>query len=187
MRHRRFQVLFVCTANHCRSPLAEHLLRRALAVRDLPWLVGSAGTKAMAGIPAHPHVATVLSERGMDITGWTSTQINAQLIGLADLVLPAEAANRSSIVQLDPRAVHSTFLMRQFAALAEALPPGSIPVRAAPGPSLVTDCRKARGQLQPGSAHQYEIPDPIGLHLNAFRECADLIQRSIDTILAPIR
>jgi len=60
-----FGVLFVCTANHCRSPIAEHLLRRELASRDLDWSVASAGTRAEVLITVDYSVRTpVLAFRG---------------------------------------------------------------------------------------------------------------------------
>ncbi|MEV4500142.1 hypothetical protein AB0J84_31165, partial [Micromonospora arborensis] len=58
------RVLFVCHANLCRSPMAEHLARRLLA--DRPVTVASAGTDAMDGLGMHPYAMEVVAESGAD-------------------------------------------------------------------------------------------------------------------------
>jgi protein-tyrosine-phosphatase len=62
-------VLFVCTGNICRSPLAASLLERALKERGLEVEVTSAGTGAWDGAPASEGAYLVGLERGLDLSG----------------------------------------------------------------------------------------------------------------------
>ncbi len=89
-------VLFVCTGNTCRSPLAEGLAKKALADRlgctadELPargfWVL-SAGVAAYGGAPASAESVTVAAELGADISRHTSRPVNPQLLMAADDVI----------------------------------------------------------------------------------------------------
>ena len=89
-------VLFVCTGNTCRSPLAEGLARKLLADRlgcaqeELPargyWML-SAGVAAYGGGPASQESADVASEFGADLLGHRSRPVNPQLLAAADDVI----------------------------------------------------------------------------------------------------
>ncbi|HRI16518.1 MAG TPA: protein-tyrosine-phosphatase, partial [Verrucomicrobiota bacterium] len=61
-------LLFVCTGNTCRSPMAEALARRALANRP-GWRVYSAGLGAVNGQPPSPHAVRAMRMLGLDISG----------------------------------------------------------------------------------------------------------------------
>lgn len=89
-------VLFVCTGNTCRSPLAEGLARKMLADRlgcsqeDLPakgyWML-SAGVAAFGGSPASEESADVAAEFGADIVSHRSRPVNPQLLAAADEII----------------------------------------------------------------------------------------------------
>ena len=180
-----FRVLIVCTANQCRSPMAEHLLRHRAAGAGLPWRVESAGVRAATGQPMHPLAAEVLAERAVDARGWVSRRLNRSMIEQADLVLTAEAEHRRAVVTLDHRALARTFTLFQFARFAACAPPL---VRADPalaGAALLDSVNAVRGELQPVGRHEDDLRDPIGKPLKAYRTSADQIQHAIDRALAP--
>jgi protein-tyrosine-phosphatase/tRNA A37 threonylcarbamoyladenosine synthetase subunit TsaC/SUA5/YrdC len=100
-------VLFVCTGNTCRSPLAEGLAKRMLAdrlgcdVAELPrrgfWLL-SAGTAAWGGGAATPEAADVATEFGADLRNHQSRPVNPQLLLAADDVIVMTQAHAAALV-----------------------------------------------------------------------------------------
>jgi protein-tyrosine-phosphatase len=82
-------VLFVCTGNLCRSPMAAGLLRQRLAEKgmDARHRVSSAGVWAVDGRPASEHAITVMAERGVDITNHIAHTLTAEDVAEADLIL----------------------------------------------------------------------------------------------------
>ncbi len=92
-------VLFVCTGNLCRSPMAEALLRVRLARDEARrgWRVASAGVWAMEGRPASAHSVEEMARLGIDLSAHRSRNVTAQLMAEADLVL---AMTRSQVEAL---------------------------------------------------------------------------------------
>ncbi|TFG87052.1 MAG: threonylcarbamoyl-AMP synthase [Hyphomicrobiales bacterium] len=89
------QILFVCTGNTCRSPMAEGIARVELAARlaclpgDLApqgWRIVSAGTMSYAGAPATPAAVNAAAELGADISGHRNQPVTEQLINSSDLI-----------------------------------------------------------------------------------------------------
>lgn len=83
-----FNLLFVCTGNTCRSPLAEVVARRVARDRGLEGLeVRSAGVAASPGAPASGGSVRAAERHGLDLLRHRSTQLTPDLVGWADLVL----------------------------------------------------------------------------------------------------
>ncbi len=81
-------ILIVCTANICRSPVVEALLADRLEKEGyLDWQVASAGTWAMEGHRASHFSVEVLDEHGLDISGHRSSPVSLEVLDWADLVL----------------------------------------------------------------------------------------------------
>jgi protein-tyrosine phosphatase len=144
------RIVFVCTGNTCRSPLAEVLCKKLLAERlacapeDLPargFEVSSAGLAALPGGPAAPEAVEAAQELGADLTGHRSQPLTADVVARADYLL---AMTRS----------HVRALSAQVAGLG-------------PEPRLLAD----DGQ---------DLPDPIGCDRAVYRECALAILRHLE-------
>jgi protein-tyrosine-phosphatase len=89
-----FRILFVCTGNTCRSPLAEALARRALA--RLGWRqveVRSAGVSATSGSPASEGSLRAGVRHGLDLSGHRSAQVTEDMVDWADLILTMSASH----------------------------------------------------------------------------------------------
>ncbi|MFY1631817.1 low molecular weight phosphatase family protein [Solwaraspora sp. WMMB335] len=193
----RFTILFVCRANICRSPMAERLARHAIACRlgaqAEVFAVHSAGTHALADQPMHPHTERVLRERQADVAGFRSRLVGAGHLGSADLVLTASRRHRAHCVNLAPQAVARTFTVRQFGRLAGAVVAAPVGTGAAVGVTadtptarargLITAAAAARSRIQPVSAGQDDLADPVLRPLADFRDCADQISRTLDVLL----
>ncbi len=147
-------LLFVCTGNTCRSPLAAALCRAKLAERlgcradELEargWRVESAGVAAWPGDPAAPAAVQVAAEFGADLTAHRSRPVSADLLSTATRVVA---------------------MTRGHAATVAARFPGIGPI-----PGLI------------GSLDE-DLPDPIGGDLAVYRDCAATLVAHLDRRLA---
>ena len=91
-------ILFVCTGNTCRSPMAESLARKMLGGQAN---VISAGTKDQVK-PASKNAVEAIGEVGLDISGHQSQQINAALLDQADLIFVMEPQHANLVLKVNP-------------------------------------------------------------------------------------
>jgi protein-tyrosine phosphatase len=92
-------ILFVCTVNRFRSPIAEaYFIRKlALANRTDSWTVSSAGTWAPEGLPAHPKAITAAAKMGLDLKPHRTHEVSATMLERADLVVVMENGHKESL------------------------------------------------------------------------------------------
>jgi protein-tyrosine-phosphatase len=97
-------VLFVCTANICRSPVAEALFVRWLREHGQVegWRVGSAGTWAVPGSPASAYSQQAAAGIGLSLAGHRARPIDEDLMASADLVV-CMARNHCEGLQIEFR------------------------------------------------------------------------------------
>ena len=186
MTRHELDILFVCHANLCRSPMAELLFRHALG--DAGVRVGSAGTNARDDLPAHELTARVLREHGADPATFRSRRLTAGLVGSAGLVLTATREQRAACVALQPAAVRRAFTITQFGRYASAAG------QAGPDDAsaqerlrrLIDQVPLIRGELPVGRPEDDDLPDPVNQPIDAFRRCREALQRTVDAIAAVI-
>jgi RpiB/LacA/LacB family sugar-phosphate isomerase len=106
-------ILFICTGNVCRSPMAEALFRRAVKGRG-EFRVVSAGIGAADGQPPSAHSVRAIRELGEDIAAQRSRMLTAELVRSADLILGMTHSHVDTVALLYPPAAEKTFLLREF-------------------------------------------------------------------------
>ncbi|QNK80969.1 low molecular weight phosphatase family protein [Nakamurella sp. PAMC28650] len=198
------RVLLVCTANICRSPMAEFLMKQAVLER---WgrrtagqiLVRSAGLHAREGVSIHPFARTAVGEPpdreddrplGDARTQWfenfRSQRVTAELITDSDLILTATRDHRSEVVGLVPSALRRSFTIRQIASLLVSAEPVDMSGPTAIGTAIIERVQRARAHIPPGGPDD-DLVDPIGHPIEVFQSCASIIRRSVDSILEALR
>jgi protein-tyrosine-phosphatase len=111
--------VLVCTGNTCRSPLAEALLRQALAARGVTGVeVSSAGTGAWAGAPASEGAYLVALEHGLDLSGHRARLLTTEAISDSDLILTMARHHRARVLELG--AAGQVHLLGEYAGLSGA-------------------------------------------------------------------
>ncbi|QDV25688.1 arsenate reductase/protein-tyrosine-phosphatase family protein [Aureliella helgolandensis] len=112
-------VLFICTGNSCRSPMAEVMFKHLLAERfpeiaarqPIPFAIGSAGLSAFPGGPASPEAVRVMQNRGLSLTRHQSQTATEHALRQADLVLTMTNSHRRAIVDRLPNLAENTRLL----------------------------------------------------------------------------
>ncbi|GAA1476844.1 hypothetical protein GCM10009623_12900 [Nocardioides aestuarii] len=163
------KVLFVCTANICRSPYMERIARSL----DLPGVeFTSAGTHGFDAAPMDTPMASRLADRGLDGSDFRSRRVTSRLIADADLVLTAEAGHRSTILEENPEAVRKVFTLGQAARLVEEQ--GSLAPR-----DLVAALAERRTAPDPAD----DVADPYGRGDEAAARAAVEIESLVKRVL----
>lgn len=110
------QILFVCTANVCRSPMAAGLMRHRVQELGLDShiTVASAGVWALEGKPASANAVTTLARRGIDIGPHVAHTLDIKDLEEASIVLVMEEQHRRSIFYQSPAALRKVFLLTEM-------------------------------------------------------------------------
>jgi glycine hydroxymethyltransferase len=106
-------ILFICTGNICRSPMAEGLFRHAVQGRG-QFRVLSAGLGAMDGQPPTPHSVRAMRELGIDISHQRSRMLTGELVRQADYIFGMTHSHVETIALMYPQMAEKTFLVREF-------------------------------------------------------------------------
>ncbi len=152
------KVLFVCSGNICRSPMAEAYMRRRVADAGLSHVVvASAGTLGIDGSPASREAVEVMAEHGVDLTRHRSAGLRGEDLRTSDLVLVMALEHLASIESMGIRPTGEVHLLREF--------------EDGPDPS-------------PGAS---DVDDPIGRPIEVYREQFEQIRQCIDHVLIHLR
>ncbi|RME71144.1 MAG: low molecular weight protein arginine phosphatase [Verrucomicrobia bacterium] len=150
-------ILFVCTGNTCRSPMAAALFRHALAAEPEPLKsleVKSAGIAAMDGAPASPNAIEAVRKVGLRLDTHRATSLTRDLVDDALAIYCMTESHRQVIqMRFDPPPKH-LYLMREFVA------------------------------RDPADA---DIPDPVGQAIAAYEAARDAMVEAIPSLIEHVR
>lgn len=173
-------LLVVCTANVCRSPMAEVLFRTGVGVVGLDIRVASGGSLE-SGRPADPNAVAVMAERGLDLERHRSRRTIAADLEAAHLVVGMAREHVVSMAGLVPTCFDRTFTLKELEARANAVGPRK--------PDQPLDDYLAG--LAQGRTHadflraspDLDIVDPLGRGRRAFERTASELETLIWTTL----
>src|ERR1051325_8611066 len=106
-------VLFICTGNVCRSPMAEGIFRQAVSGRG-NYRVVSAGLGASDGQPPSAYAVEAVRELGIDISNQRSRMLTPEMVQHADYIFGMTHSHVDTVTLLYPQAAEKTFLLREF-------------------------------------------------------------------------
>lgn len=160
------RILFVCTANQCRSPIAAALFKHHIqrlasqGVATGVWHVMSAGTWAMPSCPLHPQMRAAAREFGVEVGEHSAQTIeDVEPLSLFNLILTMEQGQKEALRAEFPGVAGRVYLLSEMVGL------------------------------------PYDVPDPIGRQADAYRrsvrEIDHLIQNGLPRIfelsVSPVR
>jgi sulfate adenylyltransferase len=166
-------VLFVCTANICRSPFMELYLRDRLP-DDSPVRLGSAGTHGFAAHPMDDTMGAELVRRGIDTAGFRSRPLTHRHLDEADLVVTAERSHRAFILDEHPAVFRKVFTLGQLVEVL-ARQDGSGSAADLVARLTSTGARPRRSA---------DVTDPFARGPAAAADCAAQLSGMLDTVLA---
>lgn len=112
-------VVFICTGNVCRSPIAEGFYRQ-LTESDDTIVVGSAGINAFDGQAASPHSVDVMKPEGIDLSDHRSRMLTAEIVDQATHIFGMTVGHRDAVQMMFPESSEKVFVLREFLVGADA-------------------------------------------------------------------
>jgi len=107
------KILFVCTGNTCRSPMAAALFNTRIG-KNANWKAASAGIFAGKGIPASRNAVEAMRELQIDISDHKSKPVTADLLKSVDMIVTMTGSLKADIVRNYPDVAHKVFLIKSF-------------------------------------------------------------------------
>lgn len=147
------KVLFVCSGNTCRSPMAKELFTQFLTHYEREGLSAeyqaiSAGLFAADGWPASPEALEVMEEYGIDLSRHRSRPLDQDLVEEADLILVMTRGHYSQVIERYQSSRDKTFILSEWAG--------------------------CQGQ---------EISDPFGMGKESYKKSAEQIRSMLERVI----
>lgn len=146
-------ILFVCSGNTCRSPMAQalftdHVKNTGKNRQESQPIAKSAGLRALDGSPASPAAVKVMTEMGLNISNHRSRRLNTELVEWADVILTMQESHRREVMEKYNVPAQKVYTLAAFS-------------------------RDSAG----------DILDPFGFEIETYRQCARQINSMIRNIV----
>ncbi|MBA2274705.1 MAG: low molecular weight phosphatase family protein [Actinobacteria bacterium] len=182
-----FEIVYLCTGNRCRSPMAEAWTRHLALQRDLPLVVGSAGTLDLGPVGSPTPALDVMQEAGIDLSGHRARPLATVEMATADLVIGFERYHVAAAV-VDGRVPYGrAFTLIELVRLLETSEPfegrGSVdPHARVEGARRAVDrAHGSRGEADLGTGE--DLPDPFGAPASVYVVTSERIAELSERLL----
>lgn len=150
-------ILFVCTGNTCRSPMAEGIFKALLKDNNIDNInVSSAGISTFEGDSANEKAIYTLRNKGIDIKSHKSRQITKEIIENSDLILTMTKSHKRMILNALPEYLNKIFTIKEYV--------------------YINNNEELTGK-------NLDIADPYGLDYNIYEKCAAEIEENLKKII----
>lgn len=111
-------ILFVCTGNTCRSPMAEGIFKSMLEERNIESMnISSAGISAFETESANQKAINTLIKDGINIKEHKARQISSEIIKDSDLILTMTSSHKNIILSSIPELSNKIYTLKEYAYL----------------------------------------------------------------------
>lgn len=188
-------ILFVCTGNTCRSPMAEGLCRSMARREGLSVEVRSAGVSAADGAAVSRHTGDILRERGASDGVAASSSLKKDTVQWADLILTMTMSHKRMLLERHPEAVDKVYTLMEYAETDPAVLDrirekeallSELQLKMALGQQVSREERERLFQLE-GETPDYDIPDPFGGSRREYEETAKAIEEAVSRVLQRLK
>lgn len=188
------RILFLCTGNTCRSPMAEAFLKDFARDKGLTIAVRSAGISTIDGLPVSANSIHALQQHGIEHSG-NSTALNEEVLQWADLILTMTSGHKREVIRRYPDAMDYVFTLKEYAYVDDQLQSqlkeletlySELQMQQALGQPLDESKRRRVLELEQ-SIPSFDVADPFGGSQFVYDACAkeleDAIMKIVDRLV----